>query len=79
MWLSLRQGLAWALVGVGAGTVGALAATRVMRTIVYDVPTTDPATYVAIAVLGLIVALGASWVPALRAARTDPLEALPTE
>jgi len=76
MWLSLRQGLTWAMAGVLAGTVGGLLATRLMRDIVYGVPTTDPLTYLAVSSLALTVAFLASWIPARRASRTDPLRAL---
>jgi putative ABC transport system permease protein len=76
VWLSLRQGLTYAAFGVLAGTAGGLVATRLMRQIVYEVPTTDPLTYIAVAFIGLSIAFLASWIPARRAARTDPLRAL---
>ena len=79
VWLSLRHGLAFAAGGVVVGTVGALLATRFMRSILYGVPTTDVATYAAVAAIGLGAAFAASFVPALRAAKADPLAALRAE
>jgi predicted permease len=79
VWLSLRHGLAFAAAGVVAGTLGALLATRFMRSILYDVATTDVATYVVVGALGLGAAFCASFVPALRAAKADPLTALRAE
>jgi putative ABC transport system permease protein len=69
------------MVGLGmlAGTAAALALTRVMRGILFDVPATDPTTYViSIAVLAT-VSLLASWLPARRAARVDPMIAMRVE
>ncbi len=79
VWLSLREGLGHALGGVLIGTVGALGATRIMQSIVYNVPTTDPTTYASVALIGLLAAFLASYIPARRASRTDPLVALRTE
>jgi putative ABC transport system permease protein len=76
IWLSLRHGMEYALVGVVAGTAASLVATRLMRNLLYDVTPTDPATYAVVAALALLVALGASWFPARRAARADPLSSL---
>lgn len=67
-----------ALVGLGAaiGLVGALISTRVLQSLLFDMTPSDPGTYVAvIAVLGA-AAIAASWIPARRAARVDPVEAL---
>jgi predicted permease len=77
--LVLGQGLGLAALGVGLGLVGALAATRALRSLVFAVRTTDPATYAAIAVLLLGVAALASLVPARRATRADPTRALRQE
>ncbi|MCI0433143.1 MAG: ABC transporter permease [Gemmatimonadetes bacterium] len=75
IWLSLRHGLTWALMGVGAGTFAGLAAARLLAGIVYEVPTHDPPTFAAVIALSLLVSLGASWLPARRASRADPLSA----
>jgi ABC-type antimicrobial peptide transport system permease subunit len=74
--LFLRQGLLLAGVGIAIGLVAAGAATRVMSTLLYGVSALDPVTFVSVAVgLGL-TALLASYVPAARAARVQPAEAL---
>jgi ABC-type antimicrobial peptide transport system permease subunit len=77
--LIIRQGIL--LVGFGAaiGLGGALLSTRVLGSMLYDLKPSDPATYVVIVVLLMSAAVAASWVPARRAARLDPVEALRTE
>lgn len=74
--LILGQGLRLVLGGVAIGIFGALALTRVMKGFLFHVNPTDPLTFVGIAVLFVIVALGASYIPARRAARVDPMSAL---
>jgi putative ABC transport system permease protein len=74
--LVVRQGIALALAGVGMGLAGALGLTRVLASLLFEVGTTDPATFVAISLLLTAVALGACFVPARRAARVDPMIAL---
>jgi putative ABC transport system permease protein len=75
----LRQGMALALAGVAAGLAAALAASRLLEGMVFGVSATDPTTFVAIAALLAAVALVASYVPARRAARVDPMTALRDE
>jgi ABC-type lipoprotein release transport system permease subunit len=65
-----------AIVGVAIGIVGALAVTRFMQGVLYDVTTTDPLTFVFVAVGLLAVAVLASWLPARRAASVDPALAI---
>jgi ABC-type antimicrobial peptide transport system permease subunit len=65
-----------ALLGVAIGLAGAVAATRVLRSLLYDVSPTDPWTLAAVAALLVALAALASWVPAARAARVQPSEAL---
>lgn len=71
--LIVRQGLVLALVGIGLGTLGALALGRVLTGLLFGVSPSDPPTYVGIALILLAAAGVASLVPAYRASRTDPL------
>ncbi|MEN6578138.1 MAG: ABC transporter permease [Phycisphaerales bacterium] len=75
----LRHGLALTLVGVAAGLAGALALTRILSTLLYEVTPTDPLTLAGVSLLLGIIALSASYIPARRAARTDPMVALRCE
>jgi predicted permease len=77
--LVLRGGLKLVTFGLGIGFVIALAVTRFLRGLIYGLSPTDPITFAAIALLLIAVALVASWVPAWRATRIDPLEALRAE
>jgi ABC-type antimicrobial peptide transport system permease subunit len=77
--LVLRQGLLLTLAGLAAGIVGAVLITRTMQALLFGVSPTEPAVFGAIAVLLLFVAFLACWVPARRAMRLDPLEALRQE
>jgi len=74
--LVIRQGLVLALVGIAFGLSGAFALTRLMKTLLFQVSTTDPATFAIVAALFLLAALAASYIPAHRAARIDPMAAL---
>jgi len=65
--------------GAAAGLAGALAATRVLRSMLFEVSTTDAATFIGAAVLLALVSVGATYVPARRAARLDPMVALRLE
>jgi len=56
--------------------LGALAATRVLTSVLYGISSTDPLTFCGIALLLVAVALFACWLPARRAAKVDPMEAL---
>jgi len=75
----VRQGGLVALVGVAVGLACALAGTRLIASLLYGVGPRDPAVFVATASSLLTVALLACWLPARRAARLSPLEALRTE
>lgn len=72
----IRQGMTLALIGIGVGLAGAFGLTRVITSLLYDVSATDPLTFVAISLLLALVALIACWVPARRASRVNPIEAL---
>jgi putative ABC transport system permease protein len=76
MRLILGQGTKLALIGLGAGTVAALLLTRWMASLLYGVSATDPLTYGAVAIVLFGVAVAASYIPARRAMRVDPLVAL---
>jgi putative ABC transport system permease protein len=77
--LVVGQGMVLAGIGLALGVVGALASTRILSTLLYGVTTTDPVTYVALVLLLGFVAMVASYIPALRAAKVDPVIALRSE
>ena len=79
LWLMLRQGLPLIAGGVACGALGALAATRLMRSLLYGVEPGDPLTFVAAAGSLALVGLLASLIPAQRATRVDPTIALRAE
>lgn len=74
--LVVREGVQRTAVGVVLGLAGALAASRAVRSLLYGVTATDPATYVSVVALLVGVTLAACVLPAWRAARVDPLVAL---
>jgi putative ABC transport system permease protein len=76
MWSVLRRALLLMAIGVGIGTAGALALTRVMAGLLYEVRPTDAATFAGSALLLALLAVAAGLVPAWRATRVDPLVAL---
>jgi putative ABC transport system permease protein len=77
--LVLGQGARLAVLGVAIGLVASLAVTRVMKDMLFGVSATDPLTFVLISTVLLGVALLASYIPARRATRVDPIEALRSE
>ena len=76
MKLVVRQGMVLALTGSAAGIAGALLLSRLMIKLLYGVQPTDPTTFVGVAMLLILVALAASYIPARRATRVDPMVAL---
>jgi putative ABC transport system permease protein len=75
----IREGFWMAAIGVAIGTAGALALTRLMSSMIHGVSATDPTTFILGIVLLTAIALLASTIPALRASRVDPVEALRAE
>jgi putative ABC transport system permease protein len=74
--LVVRQGMLLAAVGLALGMLAAFATTRLLRSLLFGVSETDPVTMTAVAVAVTGAAFVASYLPALRAARVDPMEAL---
>ncbi len=77
--LILRQSFALVLAGIAIGILGALTGTRLLASLLYGVSTTDLATYLAVVLLLSASALFASFVPARRATKVNPIEALRAE
>jgi putative ABC transport system permease protein len=77
--LVLKKGMMLTMLGVVLGLAGALALTRVLASLMFEVSTNDPVTYAGIALLLSFVALVACYLPARRATRVDPLVALTSE
>ena len=77
--LVVRRGVAYAGVGIGIGAVAALFLSRALEGLLYGVAPRDPATFAAVIGLLFAIAALASAIPALRASRVDPLEALRSE
>jgi len=72
----VRQGVLLAVVGAGTGIAGSLALTRYLRSLLYDVRTTDPLTFAVTPVVLVAVAVAACYFPARRASRVDPMVVL---
>ena len=74
--LIMRNGVALAVTGIALGIVGALALTRFLKTLLFGVQPTDSTTFVLVSIGLLVVAVSACLIPARRATKVDPLEAL---
>jgi ABC-type antimicrobial peptide transport system permease subunit len=72
----VRGGMGLALIGIAAGCAGALAVGRLLTSLLSGVPAKDPLTLVIAVTVLVVVALVASWTPARRASRVDPVVAL---
>jgi putative ABC transport system permease protein len=75
----LVSAMRMALAGIAAGAVAAIAATRALRSLLYGISASDPATFGFVALVVVLVALVASYIPARRATRVDPMIALRCE
>ena len=77
--LVLRQGITLTAVGAAIGLAAALGLSRLIASLLFDTSRLDPATYAGTTVLLVAVGLVACWIPAMRAARVDPMETLRAE
>jgi ABC-type antimicrobial peptide transport system permease subunit len=74
--LVVSEGMSLVAIGALIGCAGALVSTRVLQTLLFDLQPSDPLTYASILVLLGCAAAAANWIPARRASRVDPVEAL---
>jgi putative ABC transport system permease protein len=79
LWLVVGRGLGLTTVGLVIGILGAIALTRLMHSLLFHISPTDPMTLGAVALITAMLSLVASYLPARRAVRVDPMEALRTE
>jgi putative ABC transport system permease protein len=75
----MKHGLVLTAIGLGFGLAGAYAATRLIAGFLFGVKATDPLTFAAVSLVLAVVAMAASYIPARRAMKVDPLVALRCE
>lgn len=78
-WMVLRQSLWMVALGLAIGIPAALALTRLVQKMLFEIQPTDPVSFAAAAILMTAVGAVAAWIPARRAARVDPIQALRSE
>jgi putative ABC transport system permease protein len=76
LFLILRQGMTLAVIGIIVGLISSIGLTQVIRRLLFGISATDPVTFVVVTLLLAGVAMLACWLPARRAARVEPMEAL---
>jgi len=74
--MTVKQGLKLVVAGMMLGLLAAFLLTRVMASLLFGISATDPITFIGISVVLLAVAILASYIPALRATKVDPITAL---
>ncbi len=79
LWLILREGTKFAVLGIAFGLAGAFLVTRWLSTELYGISAADPITYISVAVVMFLITMFACYVPARRAMQVDPLIALRLE
>lgn len=72
LWQVIMQGLATATIGVGVGLIAAIGLTRLLTSVLFNVPPTDPWTLASVVMSTVLIVVLASWIPAWRASRFDP-------
>jgi putative ABC transport system permease protein len=75
----VNRGMTFAITGISIGIVGAFVMTRLIKSLLFHISTTDPATFLAVSAFFLLVALLATYVPARRILRINPIDALRSE
>ena len=76
LWMVIREGMLLAAVGIAIGVGGALALTRFLRSLLFEIKPTDAVTFAGVAILLAAVSLAACYIPARRAMKVDPMVAL---
>jgi ABC-type antimicrobial peptide transport system permease subunit len=76
LWMVVGQGLRVTFIGLVCGLAGAYASTRLLQSLLFEVSTTDTTTFIVVPVVFVVVTVLASVIPAVRAARIDPVGAL---